>query len=288
MAGSPIENAVGRFYVSVLHDMMRTVGEAVVASATSRTSKQFLAFLEEASTPPGQELLAQAHAEMAHGMQDAVIRSWGQAKRKLRPAVYNPIRTSRFHGGMDRAVNDPDLVQSSARGIQFGNVAVLDRDAAQWARLNVGAGPRGQGSSAHFSVRFSNLPAIEFSFQESARTGYGLPRGVFRDSGGGFAQPGGSGFQGPRGAKLVNFLSQSFGGGGVRSGAFYPFRGAKQEFPTQGNVGYNYLDAGIARLFSDRPDGMQAVYGRLFRNLLPSSRRVGRPPIIAETRRITR
>lgn len=259
-----IENEISRFVSSSVDDIIHTIARAVVAGATSRTSKQFLEFLEELTTPPGQELLAQAHAEMAHGMQDAVIRSWGQAKSKLRKAVYDPERTSRFHGGMDRAVHEAGLVQSSARGIQFGDVALLDRDAAQWARLNVGALPRGEGTSQRFSVRFSNLPAIEFGFDEPARPGYGLPAG---------------GFKGPDGRWQT--------GNTGRDGAFYPKKGARQEFPTQGNVGYHYLDAGIARLFSDRPDGMQAVYGRLFRAVLPSNRRVGRPPIIAETRSIS-
>lgn len=256
-----IQNLVGRFMVLSTGNILGTVSEAVAQYATSRTSKQLLTFLEEVAHGPGQAEAEATHRRLADAMAQASRRSWGQAKRKLRPAVYNPVRSSRFSGGMDAALQDSGLAVATARGVQFGNVAMLDRHARQWARLNVGAAPRGEGTHERFSVRFSNLPALEFVFDEPARPGYGLPKGNFRGPDGGY---------------------QAKGTGG-RSGAFYP-AGGPQRFPTKGNVGYHYLDAGIRRFFAR----LEVEYGLLFRKVLPASQRVGRPPIIAEVRRITR
>lgn len=257
-----LENVINRFVLSSTANIVGTMGEAVAQYATSRTSKQLIAFLEEISTGPSQGEAEATHKRMAEQMASSTRRSWGQAKSKLRKAVYEPPRSARTaKGGMDRALNDPELVHATARGIQFGDVSVLDRHARQWARLNFGAGERGQGASESFSVRFSNLPAAEFHFEEPARPGYGLPKGSFK---------------GPDG----KWQRQGYTG---RDGAFYA-AGGPQQFPTKGNVGYNYLDAGIRRFFGI----LESEYGELFRKVLPASRRVGRPPIIGETRRISR
>lgn len=277
-----VENVIARFVATSIQDVIATVNRTISVYSTSRTSKQMVAFFESISTGPGQGAAAETHARMAKAMQSSTVRSWGQAKRKLRPAIYAPLRESRYHGGMDRAVNDPELVHSSARGIQFGDVGVLDRDARQWARLNFGAGPRGQGSNERFAVRFSNLPTLEFSFVEAARPGYGLPRGFFKDA------PGAGGFGPATAAQGLRSFSSPGGkrvrgaAGGYGSGAFYP-TGSSQEFPTRGNIGYRYLDAGIRRFFAL----LEPEYGKLFRDVLPSSERRGRPPIIGEVRRIT-
>lgn len=269
MARSPvsIDNEIDRFVASAITDVIGTIGRAVMTGATSRTSKQFLAFLDEITTGVGQGAALETHRRLAEQMAQSTRRSWGQAKQHLRQAVYDPLRPplgpknryGRSHGGMDRALNDKNLVQATPRGIEFGNVAVLDREARQWARLNFGAGGAGRGSHEQFRVRFSNLPAIEFNFAQRARPGYGLPRGFFK---------------GPDG----RWQGHNAG----RSGAFYVSKQSQgQEFPTKGNEGYNYLDAGIRRFFELLP----VEYGKLFRQVLPSRR--GRPPIIAETRRVT-
>lgn len=262
MAPNPIDNVIGRFVASSTANIIGTVGDALAQYANSRTSKQLIAFVDEISTGPSLGEVEATHQKLANEMAISTRKSWGQAKSKLRKAVYDPERTSRTRkGGMDRALNDAGLVTATARGVQFGNVAVLDREARQWARLNFGAGGRGQGSNVHFQVRFSNLPALEYTFDEPARPGYGLPKGNFK---------------GPDG----RWQSKTYGG---RDGAFYP-AGGPQLFPTKGNVGYNFLDAGIARFFAL----LEKEYGELFRDVLPSSSRVGRPPIIGETKRVSR
>jgi hypothetical protein len=228
-------------------------------------------------TPQGglrDRMIIESHRTLARNMQESVIASWGQARRRMpaRPAVYDPVRNQGWgrdsraggpggHDGMDQAVRDKDLIVATARGIQFGNVAALDRHARQWARLWLGAGDRGTGVSERFEVRFSNLPAIQLGIDEDPRPGYGLPRG---------------GFKGPDGKWQAK-------GEGIPAGAFYPRKGSRQEFPTAGNKGYDYLGAGIRRLFADLPH----VYGDLFRETLSSRERTGRPPRIAETKRIS-
>lgn len=256
---SPIENLVDRFVASAITNVVDTVQEAVSRYSTSRTSRQMVTFFQEISQGPGEAQAAAAHEELADQMKRSVVASWGQAKGKLRPAVYDPQRASRDSGGMEKAVHEPELAVGTAQGVEFGPIAMLDRDARQWARLNFGALPTGQGSNERFSVRFSNLPAIQYVFDEPARPPYGLPRG---------------GFKGPDGKWQGH-------GEGIPTGAFYP-RGGPQQFATRGNVGYNYLDAGIRRFFELLP----TVYGRLFRNVLEPSQRRGRPPILGETQRI--
>jgi hypothetical protein len=239
----PLANVVARFATTVAADILGTVERTLRDAATARTSKQLITFINRIGTPPGQGAALAAHRTLARNMQESVIASWGQARRRMpaRPAVYDPVRNQGWgrdsraggpggHDGMDQAVRDKDLIVATARGIQFGNVAALDRH----ARLGI---------------------------DEDPRPGYGLPRG---------------GFKGPDGKWQAK-------GEGIPAGAFYPRKGSRQEFPTAGNKGYDYLGAGIRRLFADLPH----VYGDLFRETLSSRERTGRPPRIAETKRIS-
>lgn len=262
---------VDRFVGLQMSNIVETVARAIDLYANSRTSKQLQAFFEQIATGPGQEAAARAHAELAHEMRGAVRRSWGQARRKLRPAVYSPRRSSRFSGGMQRIMDSDYLVQSDARGVRLGPIAEMDRDAAQWARIEFGALPRGEGAHRAFPVRFSNLPTIEFTLEESARPGYGLP--VAQGPGGRVLLPT---WKGPGGEIQRR-------NPGDRSGALYPLPGSRQELPTRGNVGFHVLEAGIARFFERFP----VVYGDLFREVLPSSQRVGRPPRGLERHTVT-
>lgn len=250
---------VNRIVATAVSDVVGTVGEALAAYANSRTSQQIQRFFEEVQRGVGPARALEANEKLARAMQDSVIRSWGQAKRKLRPAVYNPKRETRFSGGMEKIIHADYLAVATPRGVQFGPVALMDRDAAQWARLNVGAAPRGEGTHEVFPIRFSNLPVLEFTLDEPARRGYGLPIGNFMGPDGRYQRKG------------------AHGG----DGAFYPVRGP-QQFPTQGNVGFHYLDAGIRRFFADFPK----VYGELFDELLPGRR--GRRPAPFERRTITK
>lgn len=254
-----IANIVDRVAVSVTGNVFDTLGLALEEFANSRTSKQLVSFADQVKTEFGQARALEANEKLAASMRTATRRSWGQAKHKLRPAVYNPTRDKRFSGGMQKIMDSDYLAVATARGVEFGPVALMDRDAAQWARLNFGAGHRGQGSSERFPVRFSNLPTLEFVFEEPARPGYGLPVG---------------GFKGPDGRWQGK-------GQGIPTGAFYPKTGAKQEFPTEGNVGFYFLDAGIRAFFRDLP----VVYGELFDAVLPGRR--GRRPAPFERRTVS-
>jgi hypothetical protein len=245
----PIDLLVQRFVATEIGDIVGTIGRAFEEFANSRTSKQLQEFVEQMAQGPTAGARLAANEKLARAMQDSVIRSWGQARRKLRPAVYNPVRTSRFSGGIDKIVHASYLAVATPRGVEFGPVALMDRDAAQWARINVGASPTGEGTHEVFPVRFSNLPTLEFVLDEPARPGYGLPVGNFK---------------GPDGRWQRK-------GEGIPTGAFYPARG-KQQFPTKGNVGFHMLDAGVRRFFTEFP----TVYGGLFDELLPNRR--GRRP----------
>lgn len=252
-----ISLTVDRFVAAQLGNITGAVAESVLQFANSRTSKQLVAFLEAIAEGPGQAAAAEAHQKLANEMAKSVRASWAAQRGKLRPAVYDPPRPrkgkkgGRDEGGIEKIINAPYLAVGTPTGVEFGPIKLMDRDARHWARINYGAGDRGEGTHRAFSVRFSNLPALEYTIDEPARPGYGLPIGQFK---------------GPDG----RWQPRSYGG---RDGAFYP-RGKSQVFPTKGNAGFHMLDAGIARFF----DLFPAVYGDLFREVLPSSARRGRPP----------
>lgn len=260
-AHSPIEleNELQRFVGRVIDDIIGTVGLAVIEYTTSRTSQQMLRFFEEMRQPYNAAEAEAAHRRIATAMQRATKNSWQQRQRQLRPAIYDPPSSSRMpKNGLTDAIENADFVQVSARGIAFGDISILDKTAKQWYRMNYGAAPSGQGSQDTFSGRFSNI-TVNFVFNNPPDAGYGLPRG---------------GFKGPDG----KWQSKA---PGVRDGAFYPLTGSKQEFPTKGNVGYYFLDTGIAKFF----ELVGLEYGTLFRKITPDRR--GRPPIIAEFHRTT-
>lgn len=95
----------------------------------------------------------------------------------------------RYSGGqLRRALARPDFYRVSYDGILWANMTMLDKRAAQWYRLNYGAGARGAGHRASQALpsakmKFFNQTLssslLPTTFKPSAP--YMIPRGVFAD-----------------------------------------------------------------------------------------------------------
>lgn len=255
---APVANVMNRFVFDAVSNIMSTLAEAIDEYANSRTSKQLMEFVERAAQGPNRSEVAQTHARLAKMMQESALASYDQAKGKFRKVTYDPARPQagkRYgraaQGAMRGVLSSGGLARSSANGVQFGDIAQLDRDAIQWYRLNFGAAPTGTATTERFPVRFGNL-ASEYEFDAQPDPGYVLPKGVWAP--GGFP----SAFY-PRGeAKAL----------GVKGGAFN-----NKVIRTKGNLGYHFLDAGVRRFFTELP-----IEYRLLFDKLMTGRGPGRPP----------
>lgn len=108
-------------------------------------SSQFRALgeaLSAGAVPEG--LRARVHRDIGQAAQAATVRAYERRspRRRLQPyRVGTDPRTTRYAGGaLLRALRRDDFFRATPNGLSIINVAALNREARQWARLNYGAG----------------------------------------------------------------------------------------------------------------------------------------------------
>ena len=88
----------------------------------------------------------------------------------------------RYSGGaLRKALASSDFFEVSPDGIQFINADRLNNDAKQWARLNFGAEPAGEGSLPPQTVMMGDTEMGQIGLNESARPAFQIPKGIWRD-----------------------------------------------------------------------------------------------------------
>jgi hypothetical protein len=112
--------------------------------------RAFLKALQD-DYPTVQSRLADLHKRTADEAQQVIIEAYQSSKVIDKGHPYRFAESSqklrRYSNGlMLKALSDKNLNSSSAEGIQFVNVSILDSQAKQWRRLNFGAGDRGNSS----------------------------------------------------------------------------------------------------------------------------------------------
>lgn len=172
---------------------------SVCGGFLSETVAQFLGALEHA---------ARDNQAIARGMERAA--SYGQLAtveayhRNVDAPRRVPSYSTRSHlggGALQRALESPDFFRVSGNGVTFGNTAVLDAVAPQWARLNYGAGAKATGGpygdDGHGGVAANYKPTYSpqtgrsqsrFTFGNLAlpnkpRPPFSVPPGLWRQDG---------------------------------------------------------------------------------------------------------
>lgn len=133
--------------------------------------------------PPAERL--RIHTEAGLIGQRSVLASYDSSRgRSGGPRGYRAGegRWPRYSGGKLRAaLASPEFFEATPDGIRFINTDLLNREAKQWARLNFGAAPAGQGSLPPMQVMMGDTNIGSIGLNEGARPGFMIPRGLWRD-----------------------------------------------------------------------------------------------------------
>jgi len=230
MATNPAINSVITRTKFVLSERIATKVRAAVAEAVTKggASERLTQFGDGLSSSiggrAGKSSLANAHRDVAAGMQQAVLASYAQ-RVTARKRIKEPYRVgqNRFSGGaLRRALKSENMVSANHDGIAFVNKDILDAEARHWYRLNYGAGARGATNNAKsYRLKLFGSTISQISDPGGPSGAFKMPRGIW----GGNESAKGAGF--PAG--------------------FYP-TGVSLVVPTQGIAARRYLDAGLAYL----------------------------------------
>ena len=183
-----------------------------------------------------------ANLEIARKAQLAVARRYDQRRGRRRLPSYR-VGSNRYSGGaLRRAIMAPDFYEATATGIKFINRDRLSREAAQWKRLNYGAGGGAGTPPRQFSVMIGGQLAATLGIAADPQPGFRLPPGFFI---------------GPGGER------QPRRGPGPGSGMFFPTRSNPKD-KTFGILASNFLDAGVRSIADNMPVAYMGIYGRWF------------------------
>lgn len=255
MANQPFVGAIGDF---ARFDLKNSVIAGIQAGGAG-TGKMLVDLARLLGEGPTRQARRQAHQTLAEEAQKSVKRSYAQTvTRHKRVPSYR--QGDRYSGGvLLRALGSPRMFRVDAVGIDFIDVEFLDGEAAQWARLNAGAAPAGQGSRARFEVRFSGLVVASLGLDMVPSAGFRIPRGYWWD-------PTSNEPVSPGETPAQFYL----GGTGPRGGASRFLRGSErrrvnfQEPRVTGGIrARNFLDAGVRTIARD----LGPTYERMYRDL---------------------
>lgn len=206
------------------------------------------------------------HRDVGKQAQSSVVRSYGQTvKRNGGPSGYRSSegKWQRYAGGrLGAALAAPGFYEATQEGLSFINIDLLNRTAAQWARLNFGAGSRGKSSAQlEFPIHFGTLVVAAIGLNEAARPAFSMPRGYFFDGQNSIAPNSGRLGQdafyvmgtGPRAAARRAFTSAEASTGVIIS----------PRKTTRGIKARNFLDAGVFTIADQIPRRYKSLMDQL-------------------------
>lgn len=196
--------------------------------------------------------------EMGEAAQRSMVSAYGSlvtAREGPASATHYRAGQGRIAGGIvARTLNDPDFFTATSLGLEWGNKELLDSAAAQWHRLNFGAGGGGD-EGEEFPVHFGGGEGTALSIDEEASKGFVMPKGIWLTNEGehvgGGANPAGSDQFFPQSRPITDAKGNVRGGINIRPDAVAGrANAAKIE-------GKHFMDAGIRRIAEDLPQVMQ-------------------------------
>jgi hypothetical protein len=178
MATTPYINFVGA--LNIVEDIQRAATDGVAGAANG---VQALAAALAAQVGNRADL-QKAHERVGRRMIAATLEAYDQnvEGRKKTEQRASPDRNK---GKLRPALQSSKMVNATAGGIQFVNIAVLRGRARHYRRLNFGAQGKGVGSDRSPTIPFSlfGTHLRGLSFNQSARPAFQLPPGLFLEGG---------------------------------------------------------------------------------------------------------
>lgn len=219
--------------------------------------------------------------------QMAMLNSFAQkvtAREGPASATHYRAGEGRLAGGLvRRALGDPAFFRATSLGLEWGNKELLDSAAAQWHRLNFGAGGRAGGGSEEFPVIFGGGSSA-LGFDDAASPGFSMPAGVWVDPSGGGRVGAGSNARGsdqffPQNRPVFNDAGDKVGSINVRPSGI---KGASNKMrPTGGIEGKHFMEAGLRRMAQDLPVYMKQYALDRFKGLSKVQRRRSASAVVA-------
>lgn len=190
----------------------------------------------------------------------------------------------RLAGGLvRRVIGDPDFFRATSLGLEWGNKELLDNAAAQWHRLNFGAGGRGgDDGGEEFPVRFGGGSSA-LTFNEEASPGFSMPQGVWIDLAGkrvgaGSSANGADQFF-PQRRVVRDDAGTAIGSINVRPAGI--LGGSNSVRGTRGIEGKHFMEAGLRTMANLLPVAMQTYSATRFKGLSRVAKRRRASAIVA-------
>jgi len=226
--------------------------------------------------------------ELGEAAQRSSAASYGQlVTRREGPASATHYRAGegRLAGGvMVRALNDPAFFNATSLGLEWGNKELLDAAAAQWHRLNFGAGGRaGGGGDQEFPVHFGSGGGTALGFDDGPSPGFSMPPGVWVGMSGDRVSAGSSG-RGtdqffPQSRPITNDSGAKVGSVNIRPKGIMGASNRSRQ--TGGIEGKHFMEAGLRRIANDLPIVMDTYAQDRFKGLSRVAKRRRASAIVA-------
>ena len=262
---------------------MRAALRAASRTTTTATSGQVEDLLDVFSRNVAAAERQAFFDELGGRAHDAIISSY--TRRQRGPSGYRADdagKMRRFAGGKMEALirNEDNIFVATPDGITFlPNPKNLDHQAAQWYRLNFGAGPSAGARPRRFDVSISNVFLFSLGFTGNPSEPFRIPRGFWVE-GGQPVEPGAPGtseFYPRRSAARIGLKVGRSKKEQKDTPMFFPGRRVARGIQAE-----NFFDAGLARFTEDLRDpqvGLQALYRRFYERGLANVRPT-RPPTV--------
>lgn len=191
----------------------------------------------------------------------------------------------RLAGGLVRRVlGDPDFFRATSLGLEWGNKELLDNAAAQWHRLNFGAGGRaGDDGGEEFPVRFGGGSGGTLTFGDEPSPGFSMPAGVWigldgKRVGAGSSANGADQFF-PQRRPVRNDAGEKIGSINVRPKGV--LGAANRSLQTSGIEGKHFMEAGLQSMADLLPLAFDEYAKDRFKRLSRVKKRRSASAIIA-------
>lgn len=224
-------------------------------AATSRIM-EFMGtvFADETFVKQNGKRIEDAHRDIGHAAQRSMVNSYTHRNPRRPKNSYRQNDTGvnkRYAGGkLLEALQKPEHVVATSRGLRFLDTGILDTAARQWRRLNFGAGGVHGRAPVQFKVEWDGLVVASIGAEPDPRPGFTIPKGYWFNGQGervGASPDGGDSFYPVGSAEMPT----------GRRGRPSPMR------QTRGIVATNFLDAGIRTIANQIP----VAYTQLYRDM---------------------
>jgi len=215
--------------------------------------------------------------ELAQAGVRSMRSSYGQvvtAREGAASRTHYRAGTGRDAGGkMVQALSSPDFYTATSRGMEWGNIQLLDDTARQWHRLNFGAGGRAGGGSKSYEVAGAG---ISIGLQDGPSPSFSMPAGMWIGSDGSRHRPDASrrGLDAFYPRRSVHGASNLPTHPDLNPAAISRQEASSGSIETRGIKGRHFMDAGVRRIARELPLALDAYKKEKYMNVSRVTRRI--------------